>query len=180
MMVIYLSMFLCISCLQHAVKYVLSRCCPRINVWITEQLLEEEIRTNERIREEFEQAARLRRQRDGEITGYSIRTKRHSKIVAFTESDKVSCNTVDASGDEPTTIVGVVAGMKDVTSPRKFSEEGTMCTICLLELEDGDRIADLGCGHLYHAECLGEWVLKKVGAYSHVSDIICVRVISHS
>jgi hypothetical protein len=152
--------------LQHAIKYVLSRCCPRINVWITEQLLEEEIRTNERIREEFEQAARLRRQRDGEITGYSIKTKRHSKIVAFTETDKVLYNTVNASGDEPTTVMGVV---KSVTSQCKSSEEGTMCTICLLELEDGDRIADLGCGHLYHAECLGEWVLKKVGTYSHVS-----------
>lgn len=37
-----------------------------------------------------------------------------------------------------------------------------LCTICLLPLENGDRIADLKCGHFYHADCLSEWILKKV------------------
>lgn len=128
-----------------------------MNGWITEQLLQDEIRTNERIREEFEQAARLQRQREGEITGYAIKTKRHSKTSAAIEKD-----TMNASlGEDPT--VGAEVTSADVISQNKSSEENAMCTICLLELEDGDRIADLGCGHFYHAECLGEWVLKKVG-----------------
>ncbi|KAL7431086.1 hypothetical protein ACHAXH_001436 [Discostella pseudostelligera] len=144
---------------HHAIKYILSKCFPRMNGWITEQLLQDEIRTNERIREEFEQAARLRRQQDSEITGYSIKTKRHFKNDAsVTKKDESSNVAVNESGEEPTSVQGVVATSIDVT---KCSEEGTMCTICLLELEDGDRIADLGCGHFYHAECLGEWVLKK-------------------
>ena len=36
------------------------------------------------------------------------------------------------------------------------------CSICLLELEDGDRIADLRCKHCFHAECIAEWLKKKV------------------
>lgn len=128
-----------------------------MNGWITEQLLQDEIRTNERIREEFEQAARLRRQRDGEITGYAIKTKRHSKTCAVIEKDAMNASL----GEDP--IVEAVITSADAISPTKSSEENAMCTICLLELEDGDCIADLGCGHFYHAECLGEWVLKKVG-----------------
>jgi hypothetical protein len=148
-----------------------------MNGWITEQLLQDEIRTNERIREEFEQAARLRRQQDGEITGYSIKTKRHFKNYAtVTKKDEVSNVAVNESGEEPTSVQGVVATSTDVT---KCSEEGTMCTICLLELEDGDRIADLGCGHFYHAECLGEWVLKKVNIFTSCVLQFFIRLTCH-
>lgn len=160
--------------LQHAIKYILSKCFPRMNGWITEQLLQDEIRTNERIREEFEQAARLRRQQDGEITGYSIKTKRHFKNDAtVTKKDEVSNDAVNGSGEEQPTTVEVVP--TDVT---KCSEDSTMCTICLLELEDGDRIADLGCGHFYHAECLGEWVLKKVNIHIMCASIF-IRFTCH-
>ncbi len=135
---------------------MLSKCFPRLNVWITEQLLQDEVRTNDRIRAEFERATRLRRQRDGEVTGYAIKTKIHYK--ASDEQDDMRQN------------VGVVS--EDV-SPSKC-ESSNMCTICLLELEDGDCIADLGCGHFYHAECLGEWILKKVFLiYFHVLSV-CV------
>lgn len=154
-------------------KYILSKCFPRMNDWITEQLLQEEVRTNERIREEFEQAARLQRQRDGEITGYSIKTKRHSKMLAPAGNDEKSNIVLYTSGDGPT--IGIGATSTDATSPSKCSEDSSaMCTICLLELEDGDRIADLGCGHFYHAECLGEWVLKKVNHHI-VMCSICSR-----
>eukprot|EP00957_Ditylum_brightwellii_P034911 2645583-Ditylum_brightwellii.AAC.1 len=35
------------------------------------------------------------------------------------------------------------------------------CTICLLDLEDGDRIAVLPCDHYFHADCLKPWIQKK-------------------
>eukprot|EP00986_Skeletonema_menzelii_P000399 scaffold111_cov142-Skeletonema_menzelii.AAC.22 len=42
------------------------------------------------------------------------------------------------------------------------NDEGVFsCSICILELEDGDRIADLDCGHYFHADCLSEWIKKK-------------------
>jgi len=35
------------------------------------------------------------------------------------------------------------------------------CSICFCELEDGDRVGDLSCTHVFHAECLKMWVAKK-------------------
>ncbi|EJK66754.1 hypothetical protein THAOC_12296 [Thalassiosira oceanica] len=35
------------------------------------------------------------------------------------------------------------------------------CSICLLAFEEGETVTDLTCGHLYHAECVSEWLLKK-------------------
>lgn len=39
------------------------------------------------------------------------------------------------------------------------------CSICIIELEDGERIADLNCKHYFHADCLSEWIKKKVCMY---------------
>lgn len=45
----------------------------------------------------------------------------------------------------------------------KHREEGVdTCSICILELKDRDRIADLSCNHYFHADCLSEWIKKKV------------------
>lgn len=35
------------------------------------------------------------------------------------------------------------------------------CTICFSELEDGDKVGDLGCTHVFHADCLKMWVTKR-------------------
>ena len=35
------------------------------------------------------------------------------------------------------------------------------CTICFCELEDGDRVGDLGCPHVFHVDCLKMWVTKR-------------------
>ena len=35
------------------------------------------------------------------------------------------------------------------------------CTICFVPLEEGDRIGDLTCDHIYHVECLKGWVQRK-------------------
>jgi len=42
------------------------------------------------------------------------------------------------------------------------NDEGEQsCSICILELEGGERIADLDCNHYFHADCLSEWIKKK-------------------
>ena len=34
------------------------------------------------------------------------------------------------------------------------------CTICLLEINIGERVTHLTCGHMYyHPDCLGEWII---------------------
>ena len=139
---------------QHAIRYPISWCFPKMNLWITEHLLQAEIQSRNRVRDEYEHAARLTRRTEGWISGYSIKTKLHSSRDAATEKN-AECNANAATEDQ--TAIKV--------TPHDFRESygnDAMCTICLLELEDGDRVADLTCGHMYHAECLGEWILKKV------------------
>lgn len=54
------------------------------------------------------------------------------------------------------------------------------CSICILELKDRDRIADLSCNHYFHANCLSEWIKKKVrdmngDYYVRYYDLILIR-----
>ncbi len=119
-----------------------------MNPWIADHLLQTEIESHNRVRDDYLTAARVKRQTEGWISGYIIRTKIHS--VA---------NDSTAAGDA------------SMTRGNRGGGYDSMCTICLLELEDGDRVADLPCGHMYHAECLGEWILKRVR-----SPIICTIV----
>lgn len=36
-----------------------------------------------------------------------------------------------------------------------------LCSICLQEFEQGDRVGDLPCGHVFHANCLKTWIQRK-------------------
>jgi len=40
--------------------------------------------------------------------------------------------------------------------------ENVMCSICLCEIEDGDRIGDLQvCNHMFHLPCIKGWLARK-------------------
>ena len=104
-----------------------------MNRWITEKLLQAEIQSRNRVRAEYEQGVHLAQRTEGWISGYSIKTKLHTRSDTNTKNDYCKSNVYDS-----------------------------MCTICLLEVDDGDRVADLSCGHVFHPDCLGEWILKKV------------------
>lgn len=32
------------------------------------------------------------------------------------------------------------------------------CTVCLAEMEPGDTVSELGCGHCFHADCIDQWL----------------------
>jgi Ring finger domain len=40
-------------------------------------------------------------------------------------------------------------------------DEPPMCTICYLDLQDGDRVADIPCQHLFHVDCLKVWLNRR-------------------
>mmetsp|Transcript_60422 Transcript_60422/g.148271 ORF Transcript_60422/g.148271 Transcript_60422/m.148271 type:complete len:864 (+) Transcript_60422:188-2779(+) len=82
------------------------------------------------------------------------------------EDTKVSSSTTTTGGihvDENNTTCTdhekTAAGNVGETPGATTSE--TCCTICLLNLEDGDRVGDLSCGHVFHVECLKQWSKRK-------------------
>jgi hypothetical protein len=41
-------------------------------------------------------------------------------------------------------------------------EEDTFeCTICLTDIEDGEQVGVLPCTHIYHVDCLRQWISRK-------------------
>lgn len=160
---------------QHAVRYLLSKCFPRMNPWIAERLLQTEIEARNHISDEFENFARLKRRTEGWITGYRIKTKVYSSGddgIAQNEGGcsgggdgkcgelcESNCNGVDKAVGEGGESADNAKEREEVSQKQEIEE--CMCTICILPLEDGDRVADLSCGHLYHVDCLSEWIVKK-------------------
>ena len=163
-------LFCCTPAGHHAIRYPISRCFSNFNLWVTEHLLRAEISSRNQIRNEYDEALRVQRRTEGWISGYSIKTKIYSRggiddtVRAVTKED-IDAEYCNAHNSTPTTVDQTVANNEDTIQKCQSQGYDSMCTICLLELEVGDRVADLSCGHLYHADCLGEWILKKVSTW---------------
>lgn len=120
-----------------------------MNTWITERVLEIEIDRLTRARDEFVHTLHRERRTNGWISAYKLKTKRFSSAVVVDEVEL--CNALEA-GEECN---------QSNNTHTVNEEEEHLCTICLLALEEGDRVADVKCKHWYHADCLSEWILKK-------------------
>ncbi len=40
-------------------------------------------------------------------------------------------------------------------------DESYDCTICLASVDDGDKVGILPCSHIFHAECLAQWIQRR-------------------
>jgi hypothetical protein len=40
-------------------------------------------------------------------------------------------------------------------------EDAFECTICLMEISDGEQVGVLPCMHVFHVDCLKEWITRK-------------------
>ena len=49
---------------------------------------------------------------------------------------------------------------RGVDNDDDFDEEAT-CTICFVLLEDNDRVGALPCNHIFHVDCLKEWLRRR-------------------
>jgi len=36
-----------------------------------------------------------------------------------------------------------------------------VCSICMMEIVDGEKVGALSCNHLFHVDCLKEWIKRK-------------------
>lgn len=50
---------------------------------------------------------------------------------------------------------------KPIHQDHQFTYEDKNCLICMVGLEEGDRIGDLSCQHNFHADCLKEWIKRR-------------------
>jgi hypothetical protein len=50
---------------------------------------------------------------------------------------------------------------KSLDSDHEFKYEDQTCQICMANLEAGERIGDLSCGHSFHVDCLKEWIKRR-------------------
>lgn len=152
-----------------------------MNTWITEHILQTEIE----MRNHVGNAARLKRRTEGWISGYSLKTKRYTRSsedktviendaqcnLSIADNDDKLCNENDNNKEADQRRLDVPQDQDNA------NEEDPMCTICLLAVEDGERIADLSCQHVYHADCLGEWILKKVCFITFIPSSISVFLV---
>jgi len=55
------------------------------------------------------------------------------------------------------------------------------CTICMNEIVSGNKVGDLSCRHIFHKECLKEWILwRNVCPLCQIPNIASTRVRSIS
>lgn len=83
--------------------------------------------------------------------------------------DHDSSDEFDAE-DESGNVIHVVKKRKKPNVPvthletREINEEelksGLECPVCISEFSKGDVIAELKCGHIFHKDCVAEWVKK--------------------
>ena len=48
--------------------------------------------------------------------------------------------------------------VKEKEKQNENEEEGEACAICLSEYVAGEEVRELGCGHLFHANCAEAWL----------------------
>ncbi len=116
-------------------RHILSRFIPQINSRQVEQRLEAEIESQRQHFLRWRERVRVREEEH--VYGLKLKTKiYHPK----SREERGALGQVGDNGEE----------------------EVDSCSICILELEDGERIADLDCNHYFHSDCLSEWLKKKV------------------
>ena len=51
-------------------------------------------------------------------------------------------------------------------------EEEEQCAVCRMELEPEEEVVSLPCKHLYHGECISQWLKdRKVGVAREASSV---------
>ena len=83
----------------------------------------------------------------------------HREMESITEHIRARAGTQRDDGKIEITVLKLKT--KPVNKDFQFTYEDKNCQICMIGLEEGDRIGDLSCFHSFHSDCLKEWIKRK-------------------
>ena len=67
-----------------------------------------------------------------------------------------------------------IAGEDENDIERNASGENAGCSICLADYSDNETVTELPCGHLYHRNCVTEWLLAHTQCPLCKQDVLLV------
>jgi len=134
---------------KYARNYVLSKFCKSRNERTADQIISNEHEIRVRVRAAaYADQHRFFRSESGVTSDELV-----LKIKLFDSSPK-SDSTRQSTGTPDTDPVG--------SSSDDLSEDDAVtCTICIGEIEQGDRIGALPCDHAFHVDCLKQWLKRR-------------------
>ena len=50
---------------------------------------------------------------------------------------------------------------ESIVKEKKDYENNSSCVICMCEFEIGDKISTLPCAHVFHTECIADWIKRE-------------------
>ena len=70
------------------------------------------------------------------------------------------CNTASCTRDQQIEAARS-SGLAGAGSTRTEEEEEEQCAVCRMEFEPDEEVALLPCKHLYHGECIAQWLKDR-------------------
>ena len=143
--------------------YVLNKCFPCINRRVVEKELARERAMRRELREMM---TRSRETPDGRMQKLSL----HLKTKSFVQQEEQEDFEDDMGGKN-------ISQNDSYNDDHHHDNTQTTCSICMIDIINGDRIGDLECGHEFHIECLKSWVLwRNTCPLCNASDIASTKV----
>lgn len=148
----------------------MAKCFPRRNTKIVDEILRQEAERRRLLRAAY--AMRSPEERpDGMRQKLSLILKT-TTFESATAADKSNDNANAKAYSKSEEVIGgdieKVAGASQSDeqndsddAEQNDSDDAVMCSICMIDLEPGDRVGALPCKHYFHAECLKTWVVWR-------------------
>jgi len=69
-----------------------------------------------------------------------------------------------------------IKSLPEVTLAHGFACGEHECSICITELEPGDRVRRVsGCGHTFHCSCIDLWLLRRADCPLCKRNVACKK-----
>ena len=153
------------------VDYVVSFCVPSWTGHVVDRILRnDDYRARRLLREHAQRQRRRRRRRhprdEGGGGGGAAGTN-HPPPPALPQIFAATTTTTVGENRRPCSLaLKTRIYCKEVVVAAEKTDDGSdvgesTCTICFGLIQEGDRIGDLKCNHIFHVECLKTWLARR-------------------